>query len=70
MISHALMEQTYKMNVKNHITKADAINEQAFNNEKNKVFAVLYDLKGNTASGSAVLCNRQCKALPERIALF
>ena len=24
----SLMEQTYKMNVKNHITKADAINEQ------------------------------------------
>jgi gliding motility-associated lipoprotein GldD len=45
-----LMEQTYKMNVKNHITKADAINEQVFNNEKEKVFGILYDLKGNTAS--------------------
>jgi len=45
-----LMEQTYKMNVKNHITKADAINEQVFNNQENKVFGVLYDLKGNTAS--------------------
>jgi gliding motility-associated lipoprotein GldD len=45
-----LMEQTYKMNVKNHITKADAINEQVFNNEKDKVFGILYDLKGNTAS--------------------
>jgi gliding motility-associated lipoprotein GldD len=45
-----LMEQTYKMNVKNHITKADAINEQVFNNEENKVYGILYDLKGNTAS--------------------
>lgn len=45
-----LMEQTYKMNVKNHITKADAINEQVFNNEKDRVFGILYDLKGNTAS--------------------
>jgi len=45
-----LMEQTYKMNVKNHIAKADAINEQMFNNQENKVFGVLYDLKGNTAS--------------------
>jgi gliding motility-associated lipoprotein GldD len=45
-----LMEQTYKMNVKNHIAKADAINEQAFNNSDNKVYGILYDLKGNTAS--------------------
>jgi gliding motility-associated lipoprotein GldD len=46
----SLMEQTYKMNVKNHITKADAINEQVFNNQESKVYGVLYDLKGNTAS--------------------
>jgi gliding motility-associated lipoprotein GldD len=45
-----LMDQTYTMNVKNHITKADAINEQAFNNKENKVFGILYDLRGNTAS--------------------
>jgi gliding motility-associated lipoprotein GldD len=45
-----LMNQTYTMNVKNHITKADAINEQAFNNKENKVYGILYDLKGNTAS--------------------
>jgi len=45
-----LMEQSYKMNVKNHITKADAINEQQFNNAEEKVFGILYDLKGNTAS--------------------
>ena len=45
-----LMEQTYTMNVKNHITKADAINEIIINNENAKVYGVLYDLKGNTAS--------------------
>jgi len=45
-----LMDQTYKMNVKNHITKADAIDEKVFNNPENKVYGILYDLKGNTAS--------------------
>jgi gliding motility-associated lipoprotein GldD len=45
-----LMEETYKMNVKNHISKADAINEQPIINKENRVFGVLYDLKGNTAS--------------------
>jgi gliding motility-associated lipoprotein GldD len=45
-----LMEQTYRMNVKNHITRADAINEQAFNNDKESVYAILYDLRGNTAT--------------------
>jgi gliding motility-associated lipoprotein GldD len=46
----SLLEQTYKINVKYHITKADAINEQVINNQKEKVYGVLYDLKGNTAS--------------------
>jgi gliding motility-associated lipoprotein GldD len=45
-----LMEQTYKMNVKNHISKADAIREQVISNQDNKVYGILYDLKGNTAS--------------------
>ena len=45
-----LMEQTYKMNVKNHVSKADAINEKYFNDDKNKVYGVLYDLRGNTAT--------------------
>ena len=45
-----LMEQTYTINVKNHIIKADAINEQVFNNKEDKVYGILYDLKGNTAS--------------------
>lgn len=46
----ALMEQTYRMNIKNHITKADAISEQAFSDSNRKVYGILYDLKGNTAS--------------------
>ena len=45
-----LMDQTYKMNVKNHISKADAIKEQVINNQDNKVYGILYDLIGNTAS--------------------
>jgi gliding motility-associated lipoprotein GldD len=45
-----LMEQTYKMNVKNHISKADAINEKYFTDSLNNVYGILYDLKGNTAS--------------------
>jgi gliding motility-associated lipoprotein GldD len=45
-----LMEQTYKMNIKNHISKADAITEKYFNDNSNKVYGILYDLKGNTAT--------------------
>jgi len=45
-----LIEQTYTMNVKNHITKADAIEEQVIDNNANKVYGILYDLKGNTAT--------------------
>ncbi|MDO9581220.1 MAG: gliding motility lipoprotein GldD [Bacteroidales bacterium] len=45
-----LMEQTYKMNVKNHISKADAINEHVISNQEDKIYGILYDLKGNTAS--------------------
>jgi len=46
----SLMEQTYKLNIKSHIAKADAINQQVYNNQENKVYGILYDLKGNTAS--------------------
>jgi gliding motility-associated lipoprotein GldD len=46
----SLTEQTYTMNVINHLTKADAINEQLIDNNENRVFGILYDLKGNTAS--------------------
>jgi len=45
-----LMEQTYRMNVKNHITKADAINEQMIIDPERDVYGILYDLKGNTAT--------------------
>lgn len=45
-----LMEQTYKMNVKNHIIKADAINEQLIANPDNNVYGILYSLKGSTAT--------------------
>lgn len=45
-----LIEQTYTMNVKNHISKADAINEQVISNDESKVYGILYDLKGNTAT--------------------
>ncbi|OFY82360.1 MAG: hypothetical protein A2V46_11955 [Bacteroidetes bacterium RBG_19FT_COMBO_42_7] len=45
-----LIEQTYTMNVKNHINKADAINELVINDKESSVFGILYDLKGNTAT--------------------
>ncbi|HLP72723.1 MAG TPA: gliding motility lipoprotein GldD [Bacteroidales bacterium] len=46
----SLMEQTYRLNVKNHIAKADAINEQAITNNDRQVYGMLYDLAGNTAT--------------------
>jgi gliding motility-associated lipoprotein GldD len=46
----ALMEQTYTLNIKNHITKADAINEQIIIDPERKVYGMLYDLKGSTAT--------------------
>jgi gliding motility-associated lipoprotein GldD len=45
-----LMDESYKMDVKNHITKADAINENMINNPENKVYGIMYDLKGSTAT--------------------
>jgi gliding motility-associated lipoprotein GldD len=46
----SLLDQSYDINVKNHVSKADAINEQVYSNRDNKVYGILYDLKGNTAS--------------------
>lgn len=46
----SLIEQTYTMNVKNHVIKADAIDEQVIDNRENDVYGILYDLKGNAAS--------------------
>ena len=45
-----LIEQTYELNVKNHIMKADAINEHIIKNHADKIYGILYDLKGNTAT--------------------
>ncbi len=45
-----LMEQTYRMNVKNHIIKADAISEQMIIDPERDVYGILYDLKGSTAT--------------------
>jgi gliding motility-associated lipoprotein GldD len=45
-----MIEQTYKLNVRNHISKADAISEKYFSDDKNKIYGIMYDLKGNTAT--------------------
>lgn len=45
-----LLEQTYKINVTNHITKADAIDEKMISDPENRKYGILYDLKGNTAT--------------------
>jgi gliding motility-associated lipoprotein GldD len=46
----SLLDQSYKLNVKYHVSKADAIKEQVYSNREKKVYGILYDLKGNTAS--------------------
>lgn len=46
----SLLNQSYDLNVKYHVSKADAINEHVYSNKENKVYGILYDLKGNTAS--------------------
>ena len=45
-----LMEQTYRMNVRSHIARADAISERYFENDSARVYGILYDLKGNAAT--------------------
>lgn len=45
-----LVEQTYRMNVKNHIPKADAIKEAVIEDPEREVYGILYDLKGSTAT--------------------
>lgn len=51
-ISHNLRELSVDAEefVYKHIGKADAIPEQEFANEDDRVYGVLYELKGNTAS--------------------
>ncbi|NSW93650.1 MAG: gliding motility lipoprotein GldD [Bacteroidales bacterium] len=46
----SLIEETYQMNIKNHIVKADAINEQVISDDSKRIYGILYDLKGNTAT--------------------
>jgi gliding motility-associated lipoprotein GldD len=46
----SLLTQSYDLNVKYHVSKADAIQEKVYSNTENKVYGILYDLKGNTAS--------------------
>jgi gliding motility-associated lipoprotein GldD len=46
----SLMEETYRLNVKNHIVKAEAIDEQLINYPEKKVYGIFYDLRGNTAT--------------------
>jgi gliding motility-associated lipoprotein GldD len=46
----SLLSQSYDLNVKYHVSKADAIKEQVYSSSENKVYGILYDLKGNTAS--------------------
>jgi gliding motility-associated lipoprotein GldD len=46
----SLLDQSYEINVKYHVSKADAIKEKVFSNAEDRVFGILYDLKGNTAS--------------------
>lgn len=45
-----LVEESYRLNVKNHITKADAINEELLADSQHNVYGILYDLKGSTAT--------------------
>jgi gliding motility-associated lipoprotein GldD len=46
----SLLDQSYDLNVKYHVSKADAIKESVVSNTDNKVYGIIYDLKGNTAS--------------------
>ncbi len=43
-------EESRKLVYKPHTVKADAITEQAYLNDESRVYGILYELKGNTAS--------------------
>jgi gliding motility-associated lipoprotein GldD len=45
----AILKETYDY-AYSHSVKADAIAEQPWQNRENKVYGILYDIKGNTAS--------------------
>jgi gliding motility-associated lipoprotein GldD len=46
----AIMEDTYKLDIKNHTIKADAIKENPILDKVGKIYGNLYDYQGNTAS--------------------
>ncbi|MCQ2210370.1 MAG: gliding motility lipoprotein GldD [Paludibacteraceae bacterium] len=46
----ALSEDSRRLVYKPHTSKADAITEQLYLNDDRKVYGILYELKGNTAS--------------------
>jgi gliding motility-associated lipoprotein GldD len=46
----SLIEESYTLSVRNHITKADAINEELISFPGRNVHGILFDLKGNTAT--------------------
>jgi gliding motility-associated lipoprotein GldD len=45
----SIMKESYNLTYK-HSIKADAINEQPWLNKQNKVYGILFDIKGNAAS--------------------
>jgi len=45
----AILKETYDY-AYSHSVKADAIDEKPWQNRENKVYGILYDIKGNTAS--------------------
>ena len=46
---NVMIEDTRSL-VYKHTVKADAIDEQVFSNPQKKVYGILYDIKGNSAS--------------------
>jgi gliding motility-associated lipoprotein GldD len=46
----AIMEDTYKLDIKNHTIKADAIKENPILFKEGSIYGNLYDYQGNTAS--------------------
>ncbi len=45
-----LSEEAYKLVYQPHVSKAEGINTSFFSSDEHKVYGILYELKGNTAS--------------------
>ena len=45
-----LSEEAYKLVYQPHVSKAEGINTSFFSSDEHKVYGMLYELKGNTAS--------------------